>query len=147
MVEFALVTFFLFFLFAAILQMIFMMHAYNTLADSAKEGVRYAIVHGTGNTQCSGPGLPSASPPVNCPDIPGANVQTTVVNFAAVSMQGIQTSDVTVNYNPNGANGAASCNTPGCMVRVTVSHPFHPLFGFGWPSMTLYAAADGRIMN
>lgn len=146
MVEFALVSVFLFVLFVTILQTILLMHAYNTLADAAKEGVRYAIVHGTGNSACSGPGLPLATPAVVCGDTSGTNVKTAVTNFAAVSFQNVPTSEVNVEYNPNGANGAL-CNVPGCLVRVTVAHTYNPLFGLNWPSLTLNAAADGRIMN
>jgi TadE-like protein len=144
LVEFALTILFIFLLFVGMLEMIFLLYAYNTLADAAKEGVRYAIVHGTGNTQCSGPGLPSGSPPVICPDPSGTNVQTVVTNFAGLSMQSGST--VVVDYNPNNAN-LALCNVPGCMVRVKVSQTYQPFFGLGWPSVTLYAAADGRIMN
>ena len=144
MVEFILVTVFLFVLFVSILQMILLMYAYSTLADAAKEGIRYAIVHGTGNTNCSGPGI-TGPPPVSC-DTTGTNVKTAVKNFAGLSFQNIQDSDITVDYNPNSANGSA-CNIPGCLVRVTVSHTYTPLFGLSWPSFTLNAAADGRIMN
>lgn len=146
MVEFMLVVIFLFVLFVSILQTILLLHAYNTLADAAKEGVRYAIVHGTGNSNCSGPGLPLATPPVTCSGTPYPNVQTVVTNFAAVSFQNVTAANVTVDYNPNSANGAA-CNVPSCLVRVTVSYPYQPFFGLGWPSVTLNAAADGRIMN
>jgi len=146
MVEFMLVTIFLLVLFVSILQMIMLLHAYNTLADAAKEGIRYAVVHGTGNANCSGPGLPSATPPVTCSGTPYSNVQTVVTNFAAVSFQNVSASSVTVDYNPNGANGVA-CNTPGCLVRVTVSYGYQPFFGLGWPNVSLNAAADGRIMN
>jgi len=146
MVEFALVAVFLFVLFVSIIQMIFLMYAYSTLADSAKEGIRYAIVHGTGNSNCSGPGT-SGPPPVTCPDNTSyINVKTAVTNFAALSLQNVTTSEVTVDYNPNSANGTA-CNVPGCIVRVEVHHPYHPLFGLPWPTVTLNAAADGRIMN
>jgi Flp pilus assembly protein TadG len=141
-VEFMLVAVFLVLLFVSILQMILLMYAYRTLADAAKEGVRYAIVHGTGNTNCSGPGTTG----VTCSDTAGANVKTAVKNFAGLSFQNILDSDVTVDYNPNSANGAA-CNVPGCLVRVTVSHTYQPFFGLSWPAFTLNAAADGRIMN
>jgi hypothetical protein len=139
-----LVAVFLVLLFVSILQMILLMYAYSTLADSAKEGVRYAIVHGTGNTNCSGPGV--TGPPVIVCDTAGANVKTAVKNFAGLSFQNILDSDVTVDYNPNSANGSA-CNVPGCLVRVTVSHAYQPFFGLSWPAVTLNAAADGRIMN
>lgn len=152
LVEFTLTILFIFLVFVGMLEMIFVLYAYNTLADAAKEGVRYAIVHGTGSSTvnggagCSGPGLPSATPPVSCSTAPYPNVQNWVVNFAALSMQSVVQSDVTVDYNPNSANGAA-CNVPGCIVRVTVHKIYRPFFGLGWPSLTIYAAADGRIMN
>ncbi len=64
MVEFMLVITVVFILFVSMLQTMILMHSYNTLADAAKEGVRYAIVHGTGLTaaNCSGPGNPSVTP-------------------------------------------------------------------------------------
>ena len=144
MVEFMLVIFLLLIVFVSILQMILFMHAYNTLADAAKEGVRYAIVHGTQNINCSGP---LSSTICTTPDTsPYANVQAAVTNFAAVSFQNITASNVSVAYGPRIAGGA-NCNNPGCSVRVTVSHAYNPLFGLGWPSFTIYAAAAGRIMN
>jgi Flp pilus assembly protein TadG len=145
LVEFMLVITFLFIVFVSIIQTVLLMYAYTTFANSAKEGVRYAIVHGTGNTNCSGPGT-TGPPAVTCSDTTGAIVQAAVVNFAGLSFQNIQASNVTVDYNPNGANGTA-CNVPGCLVRVTVAYQYQPLFGFSWPSFMLYAAADGRIMN
>ncbi len=152
MVEFALVITFVFLLFLSILQMILLVSAYNTVADAAKEGIRYAIVHGTGNTNCSGPGNPISNPVIACPDTsPYVNVQQAVVNFAALSLQNVTTSDVTVDYDPNGANTSstfgAQCSAPGCIVKVTVAHTYTPLFGLSWPNVTLNAAAGGRIMN
>jgi hypothetical protein len=152
LVEFALTIVLVFLLFIGMLEMILLMYAYNTLGDAAKEGVRYAIVHGTGSSTvnggdgCSGPGLPAATPPVTCSTSPYPNVQNWVVNFAALSMQDVAPADVTVDYNPNSANGTA-CNKPGCLVRVGVQKIYRPLFGLGWPTVTLYATADGRIMN
>lgn len=146
MVEFALVAVFLFLLIVSIIQMILLMYAHTTLANAAKEGVRYAIVHGTGNTVCSGPGNASVTPPPVCSPGGVANVQTAVENFAGLSFQNITDADVTVDYNPSNANGSP-CSVPGCMVRVTVHHTYNPFFGLGWPTYTLYAAANGRIMN
>src|SRR5215470_6954596 len=87
MVEFALVVTFVFLLFVAAMQMILLMHAYNTLADAAKEGVRYAIVHGTQNTGCSGPGDPITNLNTPCPDPNGDNVAAVVANFAGLAFQ------------------------------------------------------------
>lgn len=160
MVEFSLTIFFVFIIFVSAVQMIMLMHAYNTLADAAKEGVRYAVVHGTGKSSayCSGPGNPSVIPVLTCTDSAGTNVQTTVTNFAGLAFQNISSTNngcstgvgVNVCYDPNSANTnssfGAACSAPGCLVRVTVSHTYTPLFGLGWPNFTLNAAADGRIM-
>jgi Flp pilus assembly protein TadG len=143
MVEFMLAISFVFILFVSILQMILLMHAYNTLADAAKEGVRYAIVHGTQNSNCSGP---LSSTICTSPDTSNANVKTAVTNFAGLSFQNITPGNVNVAYGPS-IVGGANCNNPGCSVRVTVFHLYNPFFGLGWPSITLNAAAEGRIMN
>src|SRR5215467_8578375 len=163
MVEFSLVILFIFVLFVTVLQMILLMHAYNTVADAANEGVRYAIVHGTGNVGgvnaatlggqhldgCSGPGNPIASPVITCPDgcTPYQRVQQAVVDFAAVSLQNIALGDVSVDYDPNSANTnsvyAAACSAPGCMVKVTVSHSYGTFLP--WLRFHLDAAASGRI--
>jgi Flp pilus assembly protein TadG len=153
MVEFALVITFVVILFVAVLEMIFLMHTYNTLADAAKEGVRYAIVHGTGSSTanggvgCSGPGTATGViPSVTCTaDTSATYVKNAVTKYADLSMQNVTNSNVNVDYNPNSVN-PSSCSQPGCMVKVTVSYVYHPFFGLGWPSVTIHAAADGRIM-
>jgi len=149
MVEFMLVATFIMILFTSIVQMIMYMYAYTTYADSAKEGIRYAIVHGTGrnSANCSGPGNPSVTPALTCTDSTGNYVKDAVVNFGVLSFQNFARVDVAVDYNPNGANGAgAGCSAAGCLVRVTVAHTYTPLF-FKWANFTLRAAADGRVMN
>src|SRR5215831_1967541 len=85
MVEFTLVAVFIFLLFMSIVQMVLLMYAHSTLANAAKEGVRYAIVHGTGNTNCSGPGNPTSNPIITCGDPTGStNVKPVVTNFAGL---------------------------------------------------------------
>src|SRR5262249_19649194 len=164
MVEFSLVIFFIFILFVSVLQMILLMHAYNTVANAAKEGVRYAIVHGTGNVQgvnattlggrhmdgCSGPGNPISSPAITCPDgSPYQSVQQAVVDFAAVSFQTIALNDVNVDYDPNSANTGsiygAACSAPGCMVKITLRDTYVAFLP--WLKFHLDSAASGRIMN
>ena len=166
MVEFALVVTFIFLLFVGIVQMILLMYAYNTLANAAKEGVRYAVTHGTslGASSCSGPGTgKSVTPPINCTDNKGDKVVSYgVMPFAAASFQNISTTNnncttpvgntINVCYDPNKANSSNSsfqqaCSEAGCLVSVTISHTYSPLFGFGWPTFTLNAAATGTIAN
>src|SRR5713101_6221969 len=96
MVEFMLVITVVFILFVSMLQTILLLYAYNTLADAAKEGVRYAVVHGTGigTSLCSGPGtIASVTPAVTCTDSAGSNVVTTVTNFAGVSFQSLSSTN------------------------------------------------------
>ena len=159
MVEFALVFLFIFFLFIAMMQFILLMYAYTTLADAAKDGVRYAVVHGTGTgvNLCSGPGTPPGSvSTVICNDSSGSNVLNGlgsqqwigVLPLARLSFQNV--SSVAVDYDPGSANTTlfgGPCSAPGCLVRVTVTHRYAPLFGLGWPTFTLNTAAGGRIMN
>ena len=144
-IEFALMVVFLMVFILSILQLIGVIHTYVVLADSAKAGVRYAIVHGTGRgaAGCSGPGGTG----VTCTDSGGANVKTAALNYARLSFHAIAASHITVDYNPNSANGTAcSSNNPSCLVRVTVAYPYQPLFGFSWPNVTVRAASEGRII-
>src|ERR1035437_7318638 len=67
-VEFALVIVFLMILILSMLELLTLMHTYNVLADAAKEGLRYAIVHGTQNPPPSPPREQTACP---CADIEG----------------------------------------------------------------------------
>jgi Flp pilus assembly protein TadG len=143
-VEFALTIVFVFFVFVAIIELIMLVYAYNAIADSAKEGVRYAITHGTGTTNCSGPNNTSVTPNVPC-DTAANKVKAAVTDYAVWSLHGVAATDITVNYNPNGDNGA-NCNKPGCAVRVEVHYVYQPFFGLGWPTLTVHAASQGRIM-
>jgi Flp pilus assembly protein TadG len=139
-VEFALTIVFIVLLLVSFLEVILMVYTYIVLADSAKEGVRYAIVHGTGNTACSGPGTTLTTPPVACPDALGGNVVNAVKNYAKYSLHDSAAMTVTPTY-PDGLSAA-----PG-RIKVVVSYPYQPFFGLGWmPSLTVKAAAEGRIM-
>lgn len=139
LVEFMFTIVFIFLVIVAFLELIMMMYTYNVLADSAKEGVRYAIVHGTGSTLCSGPGTTVSVPPITCPDASGTNVVSAVTGYAKYSLH--DTSAMTVTPTYMDASSAAPNR-----VRVTVSYPYQPFFGLGWPTITVNAAAQGRIM-
>ena len=54
MIEFAVSILFILVFMLGMIEIVMLLHTYNTLADSAKEGVRYAIVHGSGNASPSG---------------------------------------------------------------------------------------------
>jgi Flp pilus assembly protein TadG len=136
-VEFALTVIFVLILVFLTMELIVMFYTYSVLADAAKEGVRYAIVHGTGvgAANCSGPGGGG----VTCTDSTGANVQTVTSNYANYSFHNSSAMVITPSY-PD-----SSSVSPG-RVRVTVSYAYQPMLGLGWPTVTVNAAAEGRIV-
>ena len=138
-VEFAFMVIFLMILVVIFLEMVMLGYTYVVLADSAKEGVRYAIVHGTGMSTCSGPGTAATVPPITCPDAAGNNVKNAVKGKARYSLHSTATMTVTANY----VDGSSA---PPNRIRVTVSYPYQWFFGLGWSSVTVRAAAEGRIM-
>ncbi len=141
-VEFALTIIFVMLLILGSLEMIMLIYTYSVLADAAKEGVRYAIVHGTGvgAASCSGPGggTPGGGS-VTCADNTGANVVSAVTTYTALSFHNSSAMTVTPNYQ-DGSSAAPS------RIRVTVTYPYQPFFGMGWPTVTVNAAAQGRIV-
>jgi len=149
-VEFALVVIFLFLLVLAILEMFFFMNTYNVLANSAKEGVRYAIVHGYNNSSSAGPTCPCAKidgpagPSLAAAEDPTNTSYGIVKTFAQYSLHDTTSMTVTVTY--PGGDAAPANKTPN-LVQVVVTYPYHPFFGLGWPTVTVNAAAEGRIMN
>src|SRR5689334_5860226 len=87
-IEFALSIMFVFLFILGMIEMVMLLHTYNTLADAAKEGVRYAIVHGSGNASPSGPTTGSAfNPPCTSGNSSSSitDVQNTVLNYAQLS--------------------------------------------------------------
>jgi Flp pilus assembly protein TadG len=143
LVEFALTILAVIFLILGFLELIFMFYTYVVLADSAKEGVRYAIVHGANSVApLSGPtsGGATSNPPCTTSSTNIALVQAWVTqHYAGYSLHdpGAMTVDVCYFDGDN--------KTPH-RVGVTVHYPYQPLFGLGWPTITVNAAADGRIM-
>ncbi len=152
-IEFALVIIFLMVMVLSIVEMIFFMNTYNVLADSAKEGVRYAIVHGNKNSTPSGPTCPCADidgPPAPAGTIPGYGSGYGVVKtFAQYSLHDVTGTKmtVTVTYGPADSPAVTPLNKTPNRVQVVVAYPYKPFFGLGWPTVTVNAAAEGRIMN
>jgi Flp pilus assembly protein TadG len=154
-IEFALVFIMLFLAVVAILELMVFVHTYNVLADAAKEGVRYAIVHGANNgspTPATCTALSCACP---CTDIdgpaapPGTNAgygsgYGIVKTFAQYSLHSTGTMTVTVSY-PGGTTTPAN-KTPN-LVKVTVSYPYQWFLGLGWAAIHVNASSEGRIMN
>jgi TadE-like protein len=147
-VEFALVVIFLMILVLSMFELLMLLHTYNVLADSAKEGLRYAVVHGTQNSTPSGPTCPCvdidgpAAPPGTIPGYgSGYGVVKTYAQYSLHDMTGLT---VTVTYLDT-ANPPA--NKVPNRVQVVVSYPWSPFFNLGWGTVTVNAAAEGRIVN
>lgn len=128
-VEFAFVISFLVILVVSILEMSLFLYTYATLTDATKEGVRYAIVHGSSGT--------GSVDDTGCGTTMSSGVSSTVLTYTALSLHAVPAGDVSVDC-PNG-------NAPGSLVTVGVSYPFQPLFLTNWASVTVSATAVGRI--
>ena len=134
-VEFALIIVFLMVFLLSFIEITALLYTYSVLADSAKEGVRFGVVHGTLSTTCNGPGIAG----VAC-DAGAAGVTAAVTTYARGSLNNTTTGlTVTPTY-PDGTS------TPSSRVRVVVSYIYQPLFGLGWGQFTVNAASEGRIV-
>jgi Flp pilus assembly protein TadG len=114
-IEFALVALTLVLLFFGIVEMERMLLVYTALANSARAGVRYAMVHGSDR---SGSGItgPSSSGSYG-------NVQNTVKAVASAGT--INTANLTINVSYTACPGCNS-NDPGSTVSVQVIYPYDP---------------------
>ena len=128
LIEFALISFMFVMVLAGVVEMGRMVLVYNTIANAAREGTRYAIVHGADQTVSpSGPGNVTA-------------VQTVVKNFASAGLIDTTALTITVSY-PNGNN------TAGSPVTVKVLYTYDPFVRF-FSSMlntTLGSTSEGVI--
>ena len=142
-VEFILTFFVVVFLIFTILEVFMMMYTYNVLADAAKEGVRYAIVHGGNNSSSSGPSSGTGCGSTCTCTSSSTNVTsvTTVVqNYAKTSFHDISGMTVNVCY-------WDGTNKPPGRVYVVIHYPYKSFINVGWAKPTINAAAEGRIIN
>jgi Flp pilus assembly protein TadG len=112
-VEFAVVAFLSLILLLSIVEISRMTLVYTTVANAARAGARYAIVHGGTRT---GSGVDGPSGPAQNP----AQVVTVVRNFASAGLLSTGNLVITVNY-------PGASNAPGQLVSVTVVYPYDPL--------------------
>jgi len=116
-------------------EVVMAVYTYSVIADAAREGVRYAIVHGSKNSNCSGP-VPAGF--TACPDPSGANVTAVVRDYASYSFHDISAIVINVTYDTYNAS-------PG-RVQVAVTYNFIPYTAFPFHPR-LKATAQGRIAN
>jgi Flp pilus assembly protein TadG len=116
LVEFALIGFSFVILLLSVVEMGRMLLVYTTIANAARAGSRYAIVHGAERT---GSGIDGPSGPT----CPCAQVNKVVNSFASAGLVTASNLIVTVEY-PDGTN------TAGSRVTVKVEYTYDPLIGF-----------------
>lgn len=128
LIEFSLIAFMFIIILLGIVELGRMVLVYTTLANAARAGARYAIVHGGDlTTGASGPGNT-------------AQIQTVVENFASAGLLNTNNLTVTVTY-PNGIN------TAGGLVSVAVSYPYDPLVAYfsSTLNVTMGSTSEGVI--
>lgn len=131
LVEFSIVSFILCILLLSTLEISRLVLVYTTLANAAREGSRYAVVHGSSRT---GSG-------VDGPSGPGANpteVVTVVRNFAGTGSLSNSRLTITVTY-PGGSNA------PGQVVDVSAVYAYNALSTYIPFNVRLGSAAEGVI--
>jgi Flp pilus assembly protein TadG len=133
LIEFAISVWTLFLVTFLIFEFCMMIYTYSVLGNAAREGVRYAIAHGTDSTSCSGPST-------GCGDSTGANVTAVVNGFAGVSFHNLSAMTITPSW-PDGTS------TPSSRVIVTISYPYVSYLNLpGFTSPTMQIKAEGRIV-
>ncbi len=133
LIEFALSVWTLFLLTFLIFEFCMTIYTYSVLGNAAREGVRYAIVHGTDSSSCSGPSS-------GCGDTTGSNISTVVRGFAAVSFHDISGMTVTPSW-PDGTS------TPASRIKVTINYPYVAYMSLpGFVAPTMQITAEGRIV-
>jgi hypothetical protein len=105
----------------------------NVLNDAAQEGVRYAIMHGTGSANCSGPDPGCAN------GTPYSNVQAVVTAAASASLHNLSAMTVTVNY----INSTAALGNP---VQVKVAYTYVPYLNLPGLQNAVTLTSQGNIL-
>ena len=107
-------------------------YTYSVLGDAARQGVRYAIVHGTDSGNCSGPSS-------GCGDASGANVVAIVKSAAAYSFHDLTNMTVQVTYPDLASN-------PPSRVDVTIDYTYVPYIKLPGIANSVQLSAQGRII-
>jgi Flp pilus assembly protein TadG len=132
LVEFSLTAFLTSITMLFVLEIGRMLLVYTAIADAAREGVRYAIVHGS--SRAIGSAQNDASGPSSNP----AQVVTVVDNFAGTGALTIGRLIVNVTY-------PGSSNAPGQTVNVSIVYPYDPLVTYFPATLRLGSASQGVI--
>jgi hypothetical protein len=131
LVEFTLVALMTVILLLSVVEIGRMVLVYTTVANAARAGARYAIVHGATRTGAGvdGPSGPAGNPP---------QVITVIRNFASAGLLTTGSLIITVSY-------PGASNSPGQPVTVSVIYPYDPLTGYFPFRVRLGSQSQGMI--
>ena len=115
-----------------IIECCMMSYTYGVYLDAAHQGVRYATMHGSDSSSCSGPST-------GCGDSTGTNVANQVTTYAAHFVSPASAPSVVVSY-PDGSS------TPSSRVNVTVTYSYTPLFHSSGVAAAFHASSQGVIV-
>jgi Flp pilus assembly protein TadG len=132
LIEFSVVTLLTVIMLLFVVEVGRMVLVFTTVANAARAGARYAVVHGS--TRAAGTTVDSASGPGNDP----AQVLTVVKNFASAGL--LSTSLLVVHVTYPGAS-----NAPGQIVNITAVYPYDPLTTYFSKTVRLGSASQGVI--
>jgi Flp pilus assembly protein TadG len=132
-VEFSLVAVMTVIMLLFVVEMGRMLLVYTAVANAARAGVRYAIVHG--RTRAVGTAVNNASGPASNP----AQVVTVIQNFAGTGLLTISRLVINVTY-------PGASNAPGQTVNITVVYPYDPLTTYFSKTLRLGSASQGVIV-
>jgi Flp pilus assembly protein TadG len=105
----------------------------SVLNDAVEEGVRYATMHGTHSSICSGPDTTCTN------QSPYSNVQAVVTAAASASLHDTSAMTVTVSY----ANSTAASGNP---VTVKVAYTYVPYLNLPGLANALTFTSQGQIL-
>jgi len=110
-----------------------MLYTYCVYQEAARNGVRYALVHGLDSSNCSGPSL-------GCGDPTAAHVVSAVTGFASPYAAPISGMSIQVSYPDSGG-----C-TPPSRVIVTITYTYTPPFHVIANGIAFQVSSQGRIL-
>jgi Flp pilus assembly protein TadG len=135
LVEFALVALLLCLLLLVFVDFGRMFLVYNSINNSARAGVRYAIVHGDGGGTRVGSG-PAPNP---------ADVVAVVINFAGSAPLDKTLLDPVLHPGAVTVTYLDGSNAVGSLVEVRVTYPYDPLLGYFPLNFSLRGRSQGRV--
>lgn len=110
-----------------------MAYTYSVLGEAARQGVRYATVHGSASSNCSGPSA-------GCPDSGAANVVNSVTTYANNYARNVSGMQVKVTYPDTGGSTAPS------RVTVAITYTYQPMFHVMGAGPAFRVSSQGRIL-